>query len=71
MNFFKKIFNKIKNIFYTPDAPIGLIAIGINGNCLKKICKFNFSKNRFNNKIISPVNDPYLIKFYNNYGLKN
>lgn len=61
MIFLKKYFNKLKNFFYIPQAPIGLKAMGIQSRYLNKINRFNYSVNRFYTDLLSPVQDPYLL----------
>ncbi len=56
-----KWYANLKEYFYIPQAPVGLNAMGVRGNYLKKIYRCNYSKNRFCSDIISPVDDPYLI----------
>lgn len=62
MLFLKKIFYKLKEIFYIPQAPIGLKAMGIKAKYLDKVYGFNYSANRFYTKLLSPVNSPYYFK---------
>ena len=62
MLFLKKIFYKLKETFYIPQAPIGLKAMGIKAKYLDKVYGFNYSANRFYTKLLSPVNSPYYFK---------
>ena len=55
-----KWYAKLKEIFYIPQAPVGLNAMGV-GCSLNKIYRCNYSANRFSTEIVSPVDDPYLI----------
>ncbi|CDC20988.1 unknown [Clostridium sp. CAG:306] len=61
MSFLKKIFNKLKDIFCIPQAPVGLQAMGIRAKYLNKVNGFNYSANRFYTDLMSPVKDPYLL----------
>lgn len=63
MTFLVKYFNKLKDFFCIPQAPVGLKAMGIKANCLKNVNGFNYSMNRFYTDLLSPVNDPYLLNF--------
>ena len=55
-----KWYAKLKEIFYIPQAPVGLNAMGVGGS-LNKIYRCNYSINRFRTEMVSPVDDPYLI----------
>lgn len=59
MSLFVNILNKIKNVFFIPQAPVGLKAIGLKAKYFDKINSFNYSKNRFETDLCSPVKLPY------------
>lgn len=55
----------MKDTFFTPQAPVGLKAMGLQSNYLDKVYKNNFSVTRFYNEIMSPVKDPFLLSDFN------
>ena len=63
MSFLKKFFNKLKDFFCIPQAPVGLASMGIKAKYLEKINGFNYSRNRFYTDLLNPVKDPYLFKY--------
>ncbi len=61
--FLKKFFNKLKELFCIPQAPVGLRAMGIKSKYLDKVNSFNYSTNRFYTDLLNPVGEPYFLKF--------
>ncbi len=59
MSFLKQIFNKLKDFFCIPQAPVGLKAMGIKARYLDNVNNFNYSMNRFYTSMVSPVNEPF------------
>lgn len=62
MCFIKNFIKSFIDLFYTPQAPIGLKSMGIKLKYFEKINPFNYSKCRFYTDILSPVNDPFHFK---------
>lgn len=61
MKFVINLFNKLKESFCIPQAPVGLKAMGIKSKYLDKVYNFNYSMNRFYTNLMSPVKDPYFL----------
>lgn len=55
----KTFLKKFKDMFCTPQAPVGLTAMGLQANYLGKIYKSDFSMSRFYTDLMSPVNEPF------------
>ena len=63
----KKFLLKIHRTFISykkkQNSPIGLSSLGIKHNCLNEVNRFNYSINRFCSDILSPVPEPFYLKF--------